>query len=113
MSAVQASPVDREGQSEYAENENKMARLVAERARAIRTLERALALVNPKAVTQDRIEACHVMLEVLDELRGLDPSGLDDGTQSSTVDRRLKAFRNVLSSSSLRVRGVRPREHDH
>ena len=113
MSAVQASLVDGEDQSEYAESENNMARLVAERARAIKTLERALALVNPKAITQDRIEVRHVMLEVLGELRGLDPSGLDDGMQSSAVDRRLKAFRNVLSNSSLRVRGVRPREHDH
>ena len=113
MSAAQASLVDHEGESEYAEYENKMARLVAERAQAIKTLERALALVNPKAATQDRIEARHVMLEALGELRALDPSGLDDGMQSSAVDRRLKAVRNVLSQSCVRVCGTRPRAREH
>jgi len=106
MNIVQFPQIDRRRESAYGQYQNQKARLVAERAHAIETLERVLAQVEPYAVTEDRIDACNVMQGILAELRALDPSGLDDEKMSSAVDNRLKAFRSALSKSCFRVCGA-------
>lgn len=111
MNVVRVATVDRNRESAYAEHQKQMVRLVAERARAIETLERVLALLGTQDTVRDRVEAYHVVREVLAELKALDPSGLDDEEVSSAMDNRLKAFRNVLSQSCLRIGGAQPLEH--
>ena len=105
MNVVQFPRIDRKRESAYLACKDQKSRLAAERARAIQTLERVLASVTPKAVTEDRIEACGVMREILAELRAMDPGGMDDEHVPSTVNDRLKAFRVALSKSCFRVCG--------
>lgn len=106
MNVAQFPLIDRRRESAYGQCQNQKARLVAKRAHAIETLERTLTQFERHAVTEDRVDACNVMREILAELQALDPGGLDDEKVSSAVDSRLKAFRCALSNSCFRICGA-------